>query len=256
MVDLNRRAISRRHAVAGLGAAVAVGAVGISTASRVGASPVSGATMTVWQLEPDWGYARGPHAKTRLVSRASRSAAAHRYALTQAQAELMNLHLCSSAPAVPLEVDAEAFAQLWDDLAYEWNNPWANVDVRVFDDRHAVRLVGGPQKLAMALAPSSGAVGTADPDAGSTPGSSAPDSPAGQPDAHQNAGESVEGMSNASTAGASSPAALAFTGSASRSMAAGALAALVAGVVTLRGSRHAAVDAVAADERDRRPSIG
>jgi hypothetical protein len=117
-------------------------------------------TMTVWRLDPDWGYPRGPHGKTRLVSRASRTAARHRYALSERDALDMNLHLCSFAPAVAIEVRRDEFMALWDELAYRWSNPWLGGSVWVLDDRHASRLAGGPDLLARALSPGSATDGT------------------------------------------------------------------------------------------------
>ena len=101
------------------------------------AQAASGATSaTVWQLDRDWGYPRGPYGKTRLVSRASRRAAQNRIALSEQQALDTNLHPCSFAPAVAHTVCAATLAALWDDRSYEWTNPWNGTVVRVLDRRH------------------------------------------------------------------------------------------------------------------------
>jgi hypothetical protein len=107
--------------------------------------------MTVWHLETDWAQPRGPHAKTRLVSRSSRRAAQHRYALTEADALAMNLHLCSWAPAAATEVCSEAFMSLWDEAAYDWHNPWLDQSVHIFDIRSVAALADGETRLAHAL---------------------------------------------------------------------------------------------------------
>jgi len=139
--------IARRRVLIGSGAAGAAAAVAV-----VGATPVAAATtVTVWRLDPDWGYPRGPHGKTRLRSRASRNAAAHRYARTEADALAMNLHRCSFAPAVPVEVDGAAFAELWNSLAAPWTNPWNGEVVEILDDRHVGRIPTGPQLHAAAF---------------------------------------------------------------------------------------------------------
>jgi hypothetical protein len=130
-------------------------------------------TMTVWRLASDWGYPRGPNGKTRLVSRASRNAASHRYALSERDALDMNLHLCSCAPASALVVRQDEFMTLWDELAYRWSNPWLGRSVWVLDDRHVSRLAGGTGRLARALSPESASDGTC-PDDGAAPEAVAP----------------------------------------------------------------------------------
>jgi hypothetical protein len=127
------RGVDRRGflALAGAGGlALVAGSAGSARAAS------AGPTITVWQLDPDWGYPRGPHAKTRLISRASRRAAANRYALSEQDALDMNLHLCSFAPAVERTVSAATFGGLWDLVSYEWTNPSSGTVVRVLDRRH------------------------------------------------------------------------------------------------------------------------
>jgi hypothetical protein len=108
-------------------------------------------TMTVWHLETDWTPGRGPYGKTRLISRASRRAAQHRYAFSHPDALDMNLHLCSYAPASATEVCSDAFMSLWDQLAYNWDSPWLGRSVRVFDIRHVIRIPDGEALLSHAL---------------------------------------------------------------------------------------------------------
>lgn len=130
---------------------------GVAGAGVIGAMPASAAecrpcpTMTVWHLETDWAQPRGPHGKTRLVSRASRRAAQHRYALTEQDALDMNLHLCSYAPATQVEVCREAFMELWDELSYQWDSPWLARSVRIMDIRHVAGMSGGEALLGHAL---------------------------------------------------------------------------------------------------------
>ena len=140
--------ITRRHLIQA-GAAMAglavVGLPGRAGAATCGPCP----RMTVWHLETDWAQPRGPHAKTRLVSRASRRAAQHRYALTEDDALAMNLHLCSWAPAAATEVCSEAFMSLWDEVAYDWHNPWLDQTVHIFD----IRSVAGSDRWRGAAGP-------------------------------------------------------------------------------------------------------
>lgn len=142
--------LSRRSLFKKAGAAAGVGVVALSMGTSYAAA-ANGETMTVWRLDPDWGYPRGPHGKTRLRSRASLNAAAHRYALTEQDALDMNLHLCSFAPAVPVEVCTAEFMYLWDELAYEWQNPWKDTQVAILDDRCVDHVPNGAEVLARAL---------------------------------------------------------------------------------------------------------
>jgi len=92
-------------------------------------------TLTVWMLHPAWAYPRGPHGKTRLRSRASRRAVAHRIARSAADAEHMNLHLCSFAPPRPVQVGGHRFLGAWSRYARPWRNPWTGRTVRLLDTR-------------------------------------------------------------------------------------------------------------------------
>lgn len=136
--------LARRSFLAGIGAVGA--AVAIPTAAA-NAFQGDGSghtctdkceTMTVWRLDADWGYARGPHGKTKLESKASLNAAKNRWALTEQDALDMNLHKCSWAPAVPVEVNTCAFMEVWEHNgagAYDWQNPWNGTLPRIFDER-------------------------------------------------------------------------------------------------------------------------
>lgn len=131
-----------------LGSAVAFGTGTIAAGvAEAGACD----TMTVWQLSADWDEPRGPNGKTRLISRASRRAARHRYALSAADAQDMNLHLGSFAPAVPRIVRRVEFMAVWNAVSYDWTNPWNSRVVRLLDSRHAVRLRRGEALLERAL---------------------------------------------------------------------------------------------------------
>lgn len=135
--------LARRTFLIGAGAVGATVAIPVATASAQdsgsgGTCADDCETMTVWRLDPDWGYARGPHNKTKLESNASRQAAKNRWALTKRDALDMNLHKCSWAPAVPVEVDKCAFMEIWDHNgagSYEWKNPWNQASVQIFDER-------------------------------------------------------------------------------------------------------------------------
>jgi hypothetical protein len=132
---------SRRQFLA-LGGAVAVAAAcydavpsSALAATSSGCSGDACSTGTAWILDPAWGYARGPHAKTRLVSGASRAAAANRIARTEADALNMNLHQCSWAPAIPTSVCATQFDAAFDAYARDWDNPWNATTVPLLDKR-------------------------------------------------------------------------------------------------------------------------
>jgi hypothetical protein len=123
---------------------IAVGAVTVTAASldrfslpayAAGDALGSCPKTTVWMLDPDWGYLRGPHGKTRLVSRASRLAAENRVARTEQEALDMNLHKCSFAPAIPIEVCADRAVTAFASGATDWNNPWNGSTVSVLDLR-------------------------------------------------------------------------------------------------------------------------
>ena len=110
--------------------------VGSSAAATGPCASGDCSTTTLWMLDPDWGYPRGPHAKTRLVSRASRAAVANRMARTEADALSMNLHKCSFAPAVGVPVCTSRADRAFDSWARDWNNPWSGDTVSVLDLRH------------------------------------------------------------------------------------------------------------------------
>lgn len=141
----------RRRQLLAAGGSVGAAAF-LAVGGRAGAAT---GTMTVWKLSPDWGTPRGPHGKTHLHSNASRRAAANRFALTRADAEAMNLHKCSFAPAVPVTVDAAAFLALWGAAASPWTSPWSGTTVRLLDLRRARRIEGGDDLVNRALEPAS-----------------------------------------------------------------------------------------------------
>ncbi len=205
------------------GAIGSVAALGAMAADRVAAQ----ASNVVWRLDADWGYPRGPHAKTRLRSAASRNAAAHRFALTESDALAMNLHKCSFAPAFSVEVDGEAVAEIWQALSYSWTNPTTGQVVQILDDRHLDRIPRGEARWARALT-------------ASAPGWTA----AGTPAAQSGAGTATGADDSAAAAGASagpaasshdgSDAGLALTGSAPGGAVLAGLGAIAAGVAALR----------------------
>jgi hypothetical protein len=106
-----------------------------SGAATTGCSGVACTTTKVWMLDPDWGYARGPSGKTRLVSRASRLGAANRIARTQPEALDMNLHKCSYAPAISVDVCKVRADAAFATFATDWDNPWNGTTVSVLDLR-------------------------------------------------------------------------------------------------------------------------
>jgi hypothetical protein len=197
--------------VAGVGAlSVFAGSVSKAQAASTGQA------VAVWQLDPDWGYPRGAHAKTRLVSRASRRAAQNRFALSEQEALDMNLHLCSFAPAVMRTVCADTFVDLWQRRSYEWTNPWSGRVARVLDRRH-LSLSDAAQLEGACVA---------------------------------GAGELVSFDTLASTATARhDPGTLPFTGGAQRELAAVGVAALVSGVIAMRQGKRWTDHAAAESER-------
>jgi hypothetical protein len=132
---------SRRQFLAFAGAVAVATACSDAVPSSALAATSSGcsgdacSTGTAWILDPAWGYARGPHAKTRLVSGASRAAAANRIARTEADALNMNLHQCSWAPAIPTSVCATQFDAAFGKYARDWDSPWNDTTVPLLDKR-------------------------------------------------------------------------------------------------------------------------
>jgi hypothetical protein len=139
--DAPPRSRSRREfLILGGGGAAAVALIDVasmraSVAATAGCSGNACTTTTVWMLEPDWGYPRGHSGKTRLVSRASRLAAANRVARTQVEALDMNLHKCSFAPAFGVDVCKDRADTAFATWAADWNNPWNGTTVSVLDLR-------------------------------------------------------------------------------------------------------------------------
>ncbi|MEM7095690.1 MAG: hypothetical protein AAF567_22000 [Actinomycetota bacterium] len=198
----------------------------VGTGFTSAASAQTATTMTVWRIDPDWGYPRGPNNKTHLFSNASRAAAQHRWALSSADAECMNLHVGSWAPAVPVAVDQAAFMQLWNAASYTWANPWKNVGVQIFDDRHVAGVPGGTTLFQRAMNPVVPiVVGVPDP----------------TPTAAATAGDEVEGVAQSAAApvGSAIPAApLAVTGIDVGLRAAASLGLVATGAAFVRISRR------------------
>ncbi len=132
---------SRRHFLATGATTVAALALSNPLAVPAGAATSSGchagscATGTGWMLATDWTEPRGPHGKTRLESRASRTAAANRLARSEAEALDMNLHLCSWAPAVEVPVCAPQLDAAFAAYGRTWQNPWNGSQVSLVDRR-------------------------------------------------------------------------------------------------------------------------
>jgi hypothetical protein len=97
------RLFTRRRFIVAVGTC-AVG-VGAGTAARAAGAP---STVTLWQLNPDWGEplttATGSDTKTRCRGRACHLAAPHRFFLTEADAIASRLHPCCLAQPVPVRV--------------------------------------------------------------------------------------------------------------------------------------------------------
>jgi LPXTG-motif cell wall-anchored protein len=138
--------LGRRQFCWGVAGAATLLVAGMGSA---GAAPVAD-VIEVFTLDADWGYPRGPHAKTRLISAASRRAAVNRIALSPDEALAMNLHLCSCAPTQSLLVNRSAFGELWADHSYVWHNPWLDRDVRILDLRRVLAAPDGRERWAAA----------------------------------------------------------------------------------------------------------
>lgn len=113
-------------------------------------------TMVVYRLQSSWDTPRGPHGKTELNSNASKTAAAHRWALTEKDALDMNLHKCSWAPAEAVVVAREPFMEIWSSNhagSYTWENPWNGSSPRIYDSRCLEHLEGGDELWAAAMNP-------------------------------------------------------------------------------------------------------
>ncbi len=211
------RAPTRRRMVQTIGALAVIGATGsmpshASAAESNDACPAGG-RMTVWRLASEWEEPRGPHGKTRLESRASRNAATHRWALTEQDALDMNLHLCSWAPAVSVEVNNTAFIQVWNELAYDWENPWNGKTVRILDDRCLPHMEDGEDIFVCALA------GATTSDPAPTPTPNEDPTPSAEP----------------ATAG-NPPPALAFTGTTTGTLVAAGAGTFLAGLAARRAA--------------------
>lgn len=128
----------RQFLVAGAATAAAIALVdGPAAATSTSSACAAGScvTSTAWMLEPDWGYPRGPHAKTHLVSRASRSAATNRIVRSEEDALATNLHLCSWAPAVQVPACSTRLDAAFEAHARQWQNPWNGTTVSLIDLR-------------------------------------------------------------------------------------------------------------------------
>lgn len=226
-----RSTVGRRQMLCTVGAAIVVGGTGVVWVDDAAAAESTRRTRTVWRLDPDWGYPRGPHGKTRLNSRASRSAAQHRYALTRQDAERMNLHLCSFAPAIPVVVDADAFDELWTGLSHQWTSPRSGITVRLLDDRQVGRLVDGDETLRIALGAQDQAI-----ERTHTAGPGVESNRAPEATSSQDPG-SAPTSSTTPASSAPVPTHLALTGAGVRAMVGAGAAALSAGVVMLRSRR-------------------
>jgi len=226
----------------------------LSSAVAVGAGTIAAGvaeagtcdTMTVWQLATDWDEPRGPNGKTRLISRASRRAARHRYALSAADAQDMNLHLCSFAPAVPRTVRRVEFMAVWNAASYDWANPWNSQVVRLLDSRHAGRRPGGDELLERALDTEEQGCATPPLDGGvprsTTPGpSQLTSAPVVRPGDAAQPGVPAAPAARAGTAGMGPGAAhLATTGAGIAGTALAGIGVLVTGLVARRGAVRAA----------------
>jgi len=128
----------------------------LATQTQVDDAAVRCDTMVVYRLQSSWDLPRGPHGKTTLSSNASKTAAKHRWALTQNDALNMNLHKCSWAPAEAVVVAKEPFMQIWSSDhagSYTWKNPWNGSAPRIYDSRCLEHLEGGAQLWAAAMNP-------------------------------------------------------------------------------------------------------
>lgn len=97
------RLFTRRRFIVAVGTC-AVGASAATSAHAAGRP----STVTLWQLDPDWGEPRttatGSDTKTRCRGRACHLAAPHRFFLTEADAIAGRLHPCCLAQPTPVTV--------------------------------------------------------------------------------------------------------------------------------------------------------
>ncbi len=238
MSTRTRRGPDRRQfLVAGAASIAAIASVDFFSASAHAATTCgagSCTTTTVWMLDPDWGYARGPHGKTRLVSAASRRAAANRVARTEAEALDMNLHQCSFAPAVAVDVCAARADDAFAAGAADWNNPWNGATVSVLDLR---RLPAGSDLFGCPAA---------------TPAIADPSSPSSGPTGGSGTGPqelAPQELGAEARAASASPGQLAFTGSSDRGLLLAGAGAVVVGTVLRLVGRRDRAEADAADAR-------
>ena len=197
-------------------ALVDVGSIHASSAGTAGCSAGSCTTTTAWMLDPDWGYPRGPHAKTRLISRASREAAANRIARTQADALNMNLHPCSWAPAVGIDLCSTRVDAAFESYASNWDNPWNATTVSLVDRRWL------PADYDLVTCPASSPHAQPTSSQGNTPATP---------------GQSMSGLGVETSAGQAGAGTLAFTGSSDRRLLFAGVGAVLAGAILRTISR-------------------
>ncbi len=224
--------LSRRAVItAGIGG-IGAGATTFLLATP-GAAAASATTVTLWQLDPDWGTPRttdsGSDTKTRCRGRACHLAAPHRYFLTSADAVAGRLHPCCLAQPTPVEVCIDLNALM----------PYYRARLGGVDDRCPEL----PEPLRQALAAGACAVPsttTTTPTSTTTTTSPATTTvPPATPTTTPGGGVEAAGAEGAPRPGGSVPGSLPFTGtSVSTAFAAGLTAAAVGAAAVAAAERR------------------
>lgn len=107
--SMSKRAVPRRlFLTIGIGGAASTALASGLVAQAAPASAGTATTVTLWRLDPEWGYPltteSGSDTKSRCRASACHKAAPHRYFLTAADATAGRLHRCCLAQPEPVQV--------------------------------------------------------------------------------------------------------------------------------------------------------
>ncbi len=107
--NMNRRKFIAFSGAVGAGAVIAANSMGAGALT----TPSSSTTVTVWKLNPNWGFPLGPKGKTRVSSNASLLHATNKIFVSEAAAIAGKISPCSLAQPYSIELCAEDAAELW-----------------------------------------------------------------------------------------------------------------------------------------------
>lgn len=107
---VNRRTFLALGGAVGAGAVLMAGGAGALNASGAASGTT---TVTVWKLNPSWGYPLGPKGRTQVSSNASRLHAENKIFVSESAAIAGRLSPCSLAQPYSLQICAADAAELW-----------------------------------------------------------------------------------------------------------------------------------------------